>query len=368
MRRKTVFSALGGLAMVGILCGLAYTMIANKPKPEKSKKEEKTIAVKVKKVTYSDLYEPIVYHGRIRSTEIVSLSSEVSGRILNGDVPLKEGQTFRKGQVLVNIYSDDFRASLMADKSNFLTSLAGTLPDIEVDYPTELGKWKKYFSDIQLEKPLPPLPAIKSDKEKVFMASRNILSAYYNIRQREITLTRYKIRAPFHGVFSTVNLEVGAIASPGQPLGRIIRTDRLEAVAEVMPEDASWIAEGNKVEIHADGKNHKGTVIRKAAFVDPATQTVKIYIRTEAPVLEGQFIELVFNEKPYKSVMNLPREAVFETDKVFTVENGKLKQYHVEVVKTTDDTRLVRGLKEGLWVVQEALVKAEEGMEVRTLK
>ncbi|MCG8477231.1 MAG: efflux RND transporter periplasmic adaptor subunit [Cytophagales bacterium] len=351
----------GGLAIAKVLAD-------QKPKPVHTKQREHILSVRAVKSVYEDLQLPIQYHGRVRSSEIVNLAAEVSGLIKQGEVPLKEGQPFRRGQLLVNIYSKDFEATLKASKSNFLTDLAKILPDVEVDYTAELGKWQSFFKAVDLNKNLPELPAIHSDQEKVFLASRKILSSYYNIKQQEIKLSRYRIYAPFDGVYQSVSQEAGAQARSGQTLARIIRTDQLDIVTEVLPEDAKWIQSNDLVEISSYGETFPAKVIRKALFVDAETQTVKIYVRTKAPVMDGQFVELTFRNKPYEQVFKLNREALFEQNRVYLVKDGQLKKHQVEIVKKLDDYYLVRGLTPDEWVVNESLVNAKDGLKVNLLK
>ena len=69
-----------------------------------------------------------------------------NGKILQGDVPFKEGQNFSKGDVLIKIYNNDAEASIKASRSNFLRTLSLILPDMMVDYPDSYPAWKDFFN------------------------------------------------------------------------------------------------------------------------------------------------------------------------------------------------------------------------------
>lgn len=71
----------------------------------------------------------------------VRLSSEVSARIVAGRSHCSEGTSFRKGDLLVRLYDDDARASLMAARSRYMSLLSQQLSDLAVDFPQEADKW-----------------------------------------------------------------------------------------------------------------------------------------------------------------------------------------------------------------------------------
>jgi len=131
----------------------------------------------------------------------------------------KTGESFNKNDIIIKIYSEDVEAALKSGKSSFLQTVSRILPDLKVDYKDQYDKWIAFLLSIDPEKPLPELPEINSDKERVFLASNNVLTSYYNLKQQQIKLKRYTIRAPFTGSFKSVNKEIGAVASSGSRAG-----------------------------------------------------------------------------------------------------------------------------------------------------
>lgn len=345
-------------------------LVASKPIPQKKTMIKNTVGVKSQIVSYTDVEAPITYPGRVASREVVKLGAEVTGRIMAGDIPLKAGQTFRKGQVLIRIFSEDVNASLMAQKSSFLNRLALALPDIRIDYPTEYEKWNQFFRALNLEEPLPQLPVINTDKEKVFLAAKNLLSDYYSLVQQEIKLTKYVIRAPFNGTFTDVKKEVGAIASPGGELGTIISTQQMEIVVPVIPADVQWIKTGTNVVIHSgEAEKIKGNVTRRARYVDPTTQSVNIYVSVQSPeaILNGQFLNVEFPAGKLKHVVELPREALVNGSQVYQVKEAKIYPLKVTVVRQNDDVVYLTDLPENTRIVTESMMNAYPGMEVNLL-
>ncbi|SMO51063.1 efflux RND transporter periplasmic adaptor subunit [Gracilimonas mengyeensis] len=349
---------------------LAYGMISFQEEPVIDEQQRDVLHVKVQEVFYDTLDAVAEYKGRVSSYEEVALSSEVTGRILSGDVPLKEGQSFKKRDQLIRIYSEDAHATLRSARSSYLQLLAEELADISIDYPKQYDKWKTFFNNIDINEELPPLPEFDSEQERVFLASRNILSEYYAIEQQEINYKKYIIEAPFDGTYKTVNKHVGAVAGVNTELATIIRTDHLEATISVMPVDAEWLVEGMAVElIRENGDRLIGKINRIADFIDLSTQSVSVFVNIYQQIPEiraGEYVEARFTRSNFIEGYKLPREALLDNNQVYVVTNGQLNLYDVHVVLKMDDHVIINGLPEGTQVVTESLMDVRENQEVET--
>lgn len=369
MKSKNSIYFIGSIAVLGLAGALTGFFMNNQAEPKQSKQQEALLSVEIDTVETQKMNPSMRYEGRINSYETVSLSAEVSGRIMPGEVPLKEGEDFEKGDLLVQIYDEDTRAAVTSGKSNFLRTLSSIMPDLKVDFPEEYDKWKGFFNAIDVKSELPDLPLINSEQEQVFLASRGVLSEYYSLRQQEINLDKYNLYAPFDGAFMKVNQQVGAIANPGAALASIVRTDRLEVVVPVPPEDAQWVSPGDPVKLD-DGKNDNktGTVTRVADFLDPSTQSVNVYIQYmpngKGSFKVGEFVEATFKISKQVSGFTIPREALLNENQVYIVNDQKLKKKPVEVARKMSDHAVVSGLDDGSLVVVESLVDVEEGQKV----
>jgi len=124
-RRILVFSiivvALGGLTAVVIL-----------------KKRDIVTTVQTEKVTRRDLTELVMANGRIQPVLQVKISAEVSGEIIA--LPVKEGQSVNKGDLLVKIKPDLYIAAVNQAKALYESAQAGkaqsvaNLEKAEADY------------------------------------------------------------------------------------------------------------------------------------------------------------------------------------------------------------------------------------------
>ena len=89
--------------------------------------------LKPTKVVYSDILTQVVAYGRTRPTQELDIIPEVSGRMLRGEVNLKEGTSFRRGQLLVSINNREAKLRLQSQVSTFLKDLAAIAPDLKID-------------------------------------------------------------------------------------------------------------------------------------------------------------------------------------------------------------------------------------------
>jgi multidrug efflux pump subunit AcrA (membrane-fusion protein) len=372
--RKLIISILAIVIIVGLGFFLNAMFSGMAEPAEEKQKEEIKLYVKTEKVVYSTNSANIVETGRLSSQQSVDLSAEVQGMILSGNVILKEGTRFNKGNLIVRIFDEEAKNNLKASKSRFMHSLAGILPDIRIDFPESFQKYQDFFNSIKIDKPLPELPELDSDKEKVFLASRNILNDYFSIISAEVRLAKYKLYAPFDGTFTAVYQEVGSVANPGSRIASMIRVDELELEVPVRIEDAYWINIGDSVKVSTkDLHVHwNGKVVRKSAFMDPNSQTLTVYVSLNSEpgktLYQGQYLRAEFASKTLHNSMEIPRNAVFDRDRVFTVVDGKLKKHKVDILKAGETTVFIAGLPEGAELVVEPLVNAQEGFNAEIIQ
>lgn len=358
-----------GVVILALSGWAAYSLFINKEAPKSNEQKPTVVYVKARNAVIADVEGDMEYRGRLASYDVISLATEVSGRIMKGDVRFKTGEHFNRNDVLLRIYSSDFEASLKSSKSSFLQALSNILPDLNIDFPDEYQKWKSYFSLIDVDKKMPVLPEISTDKEKVFLASKNILSSYYSIEQQEILLSKYVITAPFSGSFKSVSKEIGAVANPGAEIANLIRSDRLEVSVAVFPEDLNWIEEGSDVTvIDRNGKEVVARVNRISEYVDEATQSVNVYLvminSKENSFLIGEYVDVVFNSVS-TSGFEIPREALVDGNSVYVLEDSMLRKKSISIVRQLSDTYIIEGVSENEIVVVESLSSIKPNVQYK---
>ncbi len=363
-------------SMLIIVVGSYLTMKfleAQKELPEKQAQKEIKRFVKATPVAYTSNRVSIRASGRLASQSMVDLISEVQGKISAAGVPLKTGQTFRQGQALVQVYSAEARLALKARKSKFLNLIASLLPDFKIDFPDSYSKWYEFFEAVDLDKNIPKLPEIASPKEKIFLASRNILSEYFGLCSDEIRLQKYTLTAPFNGTFTNVMLESGAVANPGSHIAQMIRTDQYELVVPLEVRNIKWVKKGDNVEITSEDGAIKwqGTIARISNFVEKNTQSLSVFVkiapRPDAPLYTGQYLNASFEGMVVEKSVEVPRNAIFNSNEVFVIVDGKLQKTIINILKISNKTVLINGIADGMLLVVEPLINAQTGNKVEVL-
>ncbi|NQZ78934.1 MAG: efflux RND transporter periplasmic adaptor subunit, partial [Ekhidna sp.] len=149
MKRKLIII----LSSVGILTTailLAGFFAGQKEKPTENEVVALKKTVDTREVNYQTIQTDVVVFGRVETSQTLDLLSEVSGRMYEGNVRLKEGQRFKKGDLL--FYIDDLEPSLnlKSTKSNFLRDLASILPDLKIDFKDNFAVWNNYFNSLDI--------------------------------------------------------------------------------------------------------------------------------------------------------------------------------------------------------------------------
>ena len=367
---RKIIVIIGVLVLLGGAFALMSYLSQQSQAPEQKELKEIVRKVDGVKVEYTSIESEIVATGRLGAQNVVDVISEVQGEILKGSLPLKKGQSFRKGDLLVRIYDKETVLNLKAAKSRFLNGIANILPDFKMDFPGSYPTIKAFFDKIKIDEPLPDLPEIKSEQEKIFLASKNILNDYYTIKSSEVRLSKYKIRAPFNGSFTDVMLEVGAIANPGTRIARIISTNAHELEIPVEVNQVKWLKTGKEVKVSSeDGQtNWSGKIVRIADFVDPSTQSVSVFITVnpvkEKPLYEGQYLKAYFTGYTIEDAMEIPRRAVFNSNNVFVVKDSIIAKREINIIKINQESLIFNGLEPGTVVVAEPIVGAIDGNKV----
>jgi len=371
--RKITFVVVALIVLLGGSAALSELFVSMKPQvPAKPDVAIKRF-VKVEEVKYSDVSSALTLPGRAVAGSEVGLVAEASGKIEPGTVRLRKGTQFKEGQLLAVIYKDEVELALKASKSQFLSTMITLLPDIKVDFPEELSTYEAFMKGIKMDKDLPDLPEVSNEKLKIFLASRGFFNGYYSIKQDEKKLERHSLYAPFGGTFSQVFYEVGGYVNAGGQIAKMIRTDNVEIEVPVPNNDSKWINVGDRVRVYdtAGGNEKDGVVLRKADFIEPATQARSIFVKVNsAPqdeLLSGEYKKVEFPGQKIQAAMEIPRNCVFNTNVVYVVKDGELKKREINILKVNETTLIFNGVAEGEKIVVEPLINVKENTPVGIL-
>lgn len=306
--------------------------------------------------------------GLLMAKNRFELFAEVQGVLKSGSADFKPGQVFKKGEVLINIDAQEFKASLVSSRSNFQNTIAGMMADLKLDYPMAYDKWNNFLEGFDLEKPLPVLPEVDDKKAEFFIAGRGVISAYYAIKNLEERLVKYSIRAPYDGVLAAATVTEGTLVRPGQNLGEFISTQAYELALSIAPDASDYLSLGDAVVLstRSGDRTFSGQITRINKRVDPATQMVQVFVETKDPALkEGMYLEAEISAGSVDNALLMSRKLLVDETSIYSVNNGVLELLKVEPVYFMPNKMVVRGVPDGAVVLTQPVAGAHSGMMVK---
>jgi multidrug efflux pump subunit AcrA (membrane-fusion protein) len=366
---RTIIGILLGLLLIFMALKLKDRIVANKKKPQlkEQKFQKKVFAQKVINEAHPI---KITEKGNLQAFRQVDLFAEVQGLLEGGNKLFKPGQYYRKNEVIFSINDDEFERSLMAEKSVLYNQLAQVLPDLKLDYSEVYDKWAYYLNSIDVEAPIPDLPPFENEREKFFINSKNIVTTYYNIKNLEERLKKFKIYAPFNCVVSEALVYPGTLISPGQNLGTILNDDIYELSVSVDASYQEYIRVGKTIELRNldQSQSWKGRISRIDATVNTLTQGITVYIETRGKGLRpGMFLEASIDAGEIKRSFELSRKLLVDNNYTYSIKNDTLRLVPVEIAFYKDKTAVITNLPDSMLVLKNPIPQAYDGMLVEIL-
>lgn len=299
----------------------------------------------------------------------IDLFAEVQGVMQPTRKEFKPGATFKKGEVLVKIKSDDYYANLQAQKSALQNLITSILPDLKLDYPDAYSKWDTYLKGFDMDGNLKKLPEPSTDKEKFFLTGKNLYTTYYNTKNLEIVYNKYVLKAPYNGILTEALVTPGSLIRNGQKLGEFIDPTKYELELYISRALISSVVIGKSVQVsNPENPNQKwtGKVSRINGKVDTETQTVQVFVALNDDNLkEGLYLEAQIDGQEKLNAMELSRNSLVDGNKVYVVTaDTALDLLQVEVIHKTRETIIVQGIDDNTQVLGEPIPGAYLGMKV----
>ncbi len=369
-----VIRAIIAIILIGGVMTLVKRLTAPKPPEDIKVSAPNVSAVKLKTVQYQNYSTTIEALGKVVSTSPIDVVSEVSGRILKGDVTLRTAMSFQKDALLFAIDKQESILNLKSQRSNFQNAIAMMLADLKLDFPDEFKKWNSYFLNLSIDRSLTALPTTNSNREKTYIATKNILGQYYAIKSAEERLTKYEVRAPYNGIITQVYTDAGSVANPGTPVVRIRRNGQLELELPIRKEDIQWIRVGTNVKLFSEDKSQSttGRIVRISNTMDASTQSINAYVSISGSrfkIYEGMYMAAELSGRAVSNAMEISRKAVVEDSQVFVMlSDSTIQQKTIKIHKVNTETVLFSGLQAGEQVVNDNLLGLADGVKIIPLK
>lgn len=219
----------------------------------------------------------------------------------------------------------------------------------------------------------------KAAFESQIIAKDNVKLAEHKINQVKIKkqqaktglsevrtyLSYSRMEAPYDGILLEKIVDVGNLASPGQPIAKIGSLN--SAVYTYFNEKVlSFIKIGDsvKVEVGSLGLVYESHIVEISPNIDPATRNFKVKLEGHSKIVSGMYVKVLL-AKGIDDVLLVPLSAVIKRGQlsiIFVNINGLAEMRFVKVGKTIDGNVEIRsGLKEGDIVVTSNVQELEAG-------
>ena len=359
-----------GAAILGAAVGIMNGLISLKEEMPVSDNPVSPRAVRTSQVTTATISPKTPVEGRVEALYRMDLVTEVTGNLEMGNAEFREGMGFDAGDVILSLDDQESRLALIAQRSQFLQLLSSQLADLQMDFEKRGAIWANYVNELDVNQSLPDLPETASNRERLFLANRGVISSYHSIRSAEERLSKFQVRAPFDGVVVQASVRPGGLVRAGQTAGVLVGEGEYEIKTAVHARYLSTVAQGDSVRFF----DEQGTIVatglvhRVAGNVDTATQSASVFCRVSpskghaAAIRDGRFLTGEIESKPLKDVFEIPLAWMHNDNQVYVVAKNQLMEREIEVVFRSRSLAIGRGLDSGAVVLSEALANAFDGM------
>ncbi len=221
--------------------------------------KEDIVVVQTEKVEKRNITQVVSATGKINPVYQVKISAEATGEVI--DLPVREGDEVRKGQLLLRIKPDNYEAqknsadARLAQSKSSLSATKAQLDKVESDYKRvqELAQ-KKLASESELETAkstyLQTLGNYEAMKSGVVQAEASLKDAVTN-------LNKTIVYSPLNGTISKRDIDLservlGSGFSPGTEMLTVADLSKMEATVNVDENDVVLISVGDTAKIHVD--------------------------------------------------------------------------------------------------------------------
>ena len=223
------------------------------------KKRDVVITVQTEKVVRRNLTEIVMANGRIQPVLQVKISAEVSGEIIA--LPVKEGQSVKKGDLLVKIKPDLYIAAVNQAKALYESAQAGkaqsvaNLEKAEADYVRNKNLFEhKLLSEADF---IGFKAADAIAKAQLESSLHQVENAKAQVASAQDSLDKTIITSPLTATVSKLSLQLGErVAGNTMMAGTEIMTiadlNEMETRVDIGENDVVRIAPGQKARLEVD--------------------------------------------------------------------------------------------------------------------
>ena len=241
------------------------------------------VEVLVAKAGPMNIVEKVSASGKVQPETEVKISPDVSGEII--ELYVQEGDSVRKGQLLLRIRPDNYQAQVNVQSAQVgtqranvgqaqarLQQLMASAKQTELTYRRNASLYKqKVISQADYEASQAAYNAsqeeINSARQQIRATQSTVSAASASLEEARKNLNKTTIYAPVSGTVSKLNVKkgervVGTTQMAGTEIMRIANLNNMEVRVNVNENDVNNVNLGDSVEVEVDAYSSKNEKFR----------------------------------------------------------------------------------------------------------
>jgi RND family efflux transporter MFP subunit len=311
-------------------------LFVTRPKLQPVSVEEKTWPVEIVEITLSDQQPELELFGEVVSGRRSELRALVPGSMVSAGPNFKEGARVAKGELLVEIDPFDYRNDLAEQKALYSEAQV-RMKTVQRD----LKRIRELYDENNVSEQNLDDAVLAVELQTATLEQRRISLAR---AQRALSDTR--LTAPYDGVVNAVSADLGKQLSVNDMVAEVIDTSRLDVRFTLSNAQFGRVIEtGRPIEgrpvrvawqVGNETLEYVARVDRVGAEIDSTTGGIEIYaaIEPDAKTLlrPGAFVWVHIADKVFSKVFRAPESALYDSNTVYVVNDGRMAVRGIEVV------------------------------------
>lgn len=306
---------------------------------------QQATSVEVAPVQTESISEQIRAFGTIRAQDVVSITPQVSNRVVRILADL--GDNVSRGQVLAEIYDVPYKDAVEQAEAQIRQARV----NLERD-STQFTRQRELFERDLISR------SEYDNVRSTYLSSRaQYESALAALTQSQENLDNTKVKSPVNGVVLNRSIAEGDIAGTGQAIFEIANLSGFETRVYLPMQDWENVQAGQQVSLSLSSRSTDiatGVVSRISPQLDPATGLGEVVItltNTLTSIYQGALVQSSINLRTRENAVVIPRSALVEKVETYIApETGtiELERSYSAFVNQGDSIAVQRELVLGI--------------------
>jgi len=368
--------------------------------------------IKPEFVKLGSFVQTIVASGHVESPHRISISAQITGTV--ADVPVLEGQTVEKGQLLIALENTELHSALrqaqaseqqalsnlrqlrelkapvavqtqMQADANFVSAknnLARTLELFDKGFigAAARDEAERAFQIAQSQRAIDQQQSasLRPGGSEMALAQATLKQAHATVDAALARLRYSTIQAPRAGTLIARNVEIGDGVIPGKVLMTLSPKGAMQLVLQIDEKNIKWLHINQMALASADAfpdKKFQAQLVYINPSIDSQRGSVEVKLDVKDPPLElkqDMTVSVDIEASRIENAFLIPMSSVHDYDThtpwVFLVQEGKVrKQAIVLGLESKGFAQVVSGVKAGDMVVPTQTTHLSDGSRVRVV-